>query len=102
MTAGRKRKADYEDILALKQAGLSHRQIADELDICISTVKTALKQFKGQYSLCPNTGRNKIDITDYQRLCIFELKDAGYSQRQIADKVGLSQTIVGKVLNGKR
>ena len=99
---GRKRKAEYEDILALKQAGLSHRQIADELDICISTVKTALKQFKGQYDLCPNTGRNKIDITDYQRLCIFELKAAGYYNKDIAEKVGLSQTIVGKILKGKR
>lgn len=103
MTAGRKKKLKDQDVLALKQKGLTNQEIADRFDVSLSTVRTTLKKFKGEYDAHKNLGRNRrLDITDHQRLYIFELKAAGYSNREIADKVGFSHGVVGRILNGKR
>lgn len=103
MPAGRKRKLNDQEVLALKQKGLTNQEIADHFDVSLSTVRTTLKKFKGQYDAHKNIGRNRrLNITDSQRLYIFKLKDAGYSHKEIADKLGFSAHIVCQILNGNR
>ena len=58
MTAGRKKKLNDQEVLALKQKGLTNQEIADHFDVSLSTVRITLKKFKGEYDAHKNIGRN--------------------------------------------
>jgi hypothetical protein len=94
--SGRSPQNTYTDeqVIKLRMNGLTHREIAKEVGICQDLVLKVLKR----NGLSQSRPKSEIQRRKDQVRRLYCSKN-NYSWAQIAQEVGISQTMVGNILN---
>jgi ribonucleoside-diphosphate reductase alpha chain len=88
------RGVENAEILDLHQEGLSDYEIADRLDCGKSTVQRRRTE---ELQLPPNgDGGRKSGSTSFDESTALELYEAGHTDTEIAERLGITQTTVGR------
>ena len=85
-----------KEVLALREKGMSMMDISKEVNTSLGNVINILRD-NGDEELLNANSAGFLD-SDENKLRVIELKEAGNTQQQIADEVGLSKSAVARFL----